>query len=346
MILITGGTGFVGQAIALALVEAGHRVRVLARDRARAAARFPPRTVDLVEGEILRAADLAHALEAVEAVVHAAATYSYQRRDAQRMVEENPRLSERVFSLAKSAGVAHVVDISSGIVFRSRRHGRREAVTDASSPLWDAGDREWGGPYLRSKVLAEHVARRYLASGLPLSSIHPVNVIGPEDRGPGTSGAALRRLLQGGAPLPAASSAWVDVRDVAAAVVAVLGRRPGGRYLLAAHWEPWRETAQRLDRLTGRSRRRIWLPHPVVRAVAAINERAGGRLSRDVPTPAELEFVLTLGRVDGSRGLPPLGLGYRDFDTSLRDTLEWWARNGIIAPHEVGGPAKGLGGEG
>jgi nucleoside-diphosphate-sugar epimerase len=157
---------------------------------------------------------------------------------------------------------------------------------------------------------------------------------------------ALRRLLQPRAALPDVSTAWVDVRDVAAAAVAVLARPPAGRYLLSAHWEPWRATAARLDRLTGRSRRRIWFPHSVVRAVAAVNERAGGRLIRDVPSPAAVEFILTLGRVDGSSGLPALGLAYRDFDASLQDTLQWWAANGVVAPREVGRLRTDLGGEG
>lgn len=45
-VLITGGTGFVGQRLVPALVEAGHRVTVLSRDPVRARSLFPATVVD------------------------------------------------------------------------------------------------------------------------------------------------------------------------------------------------------------------------------------------------------------------------------------------------------------
>lgn len=40
-LLITGGTGFIGQALCPALLEAGHQVSVLTRDPPRAARTLP-----------------------------------------------------------------------------------------------------------------------------------------------------------------------------------------------------------------------------------------------------------------------------------------------------------------
>ncbi|NIJ78560.1 hypothetical protein FHT08_003694 [Xanthomonas campestris] len=50
-LLITGGTGFIGQALCPALVQAGHQVSVLTRDLRRAARRLPGMTVvDTLDG--------------------------------------------------------------------------------------------------------------------------------------------------------------------------------------------------------------------------------------------------------------------------------------------------------
>jgi dihydroflavonol-4-reductase len=332
VVVVAGGTGFVGRRIALAAADAGYAVRVMARDAAGARAALSDARIEIVEGAILEGDGLDRALRGVDALVHAAATYSYERRDAHRMIEENPRLTERVFAAARAAGVTHAVDVSSAIVFRSRRADARPGQTDAASPLWHAGDAEWADPYLRSKVLAEHVARRYAAAGLPMTSLHPVNTIGPGDRVPGVSGAILVQILRNGALLPHARSAWVDVRDVAAAAVAVLARPPGGRHVLAVVSESWPATAARLDRLTGRRRRRVWLPARAVRVAARLNERLGGRLAPDLPPPGSLEFILTLGQVDGRSGLPALGLEYRPFESTLRETLDWWVANGVLPP--------------
>ena len=53
-LLVTGATGFVGQTIVEAALEAGHTVRGMARDPAKAARTFADRPVDVVLGDVDR----------------------------------------------------------------------------------------------------------------------------------------------------------------------------------------------------------------------------------------------------------------------------------------------------
>jgi nucleoside-diphosphate-sugar epimerase len=334
--LITGGTGFVGQAIALAALEAGHAVRVVARDARKAAALFGERPLDVVTASLADPAALAEALAGVDVLVHAAAVYSYARRDAERMVRGNPTLSETVFAAAAAAGTRHVLDVSTAGIFKPHPDGPRKGVTDADSPQWEKTDRQWGDPYLRSKVLAERVAARYRSEGLPISSIHPTNVIGPGDRGPGTSGSILVNLAGDLPVYPYGHSAWVDVRDVAAAALVVAERAPGGRHLLTVGMLPFPEMAAIIDRATGRRRRRIFLSPRLVGASAALNDRLGGRLMPGLPARDALEFIFTLGPVDGSSGLPALGLVHRRLEETVADSLRWWAENRVIPARLAG----------
>jgi uncharacterized protein YbjT (DUF2867 family) len=67
-ILVVGGTGSIGRRVVARSLEAGHRTRVLVRDRLRARRLLPP-SAELVRGRATEVADAAAALEGVDAVV-------------------------------------------------------------------------------------------------------------------------------------------------------------------------------------------------------------------------------------------------------------------------------------
>jgi len=329
-VLVTGGSGFVGRFIVRALTEAGHGVRVLARDGSRAEQALAGTGAAVVVGDPFQRSDLERALEGCRASVQAAAAYSYERRDAARMIADNPRLAQAILEAAGEARLERVVDISSAVVFRL---GAQRV--DEASPLAGHGDRGWDDPYLQSKVLAEEVGRRLEREGLPRVTLHPTMVVGPEDAVPGTSGGVVISLLHGGNQADGRLG-WVDVRDVARAAVAALDARPGSRYLVSVGSRPLREIARRLDALTGRGKRRIFLPAGAVRLVARLNDLLGGRLA-PLPTAPALEYVLECPRViDGSLAERELGIRYRDLDETLRDAIAWWARARTIPPELAG----------
>ena len=70
MILVTGGTGFVGQEVVRELIALGHRVRLLVRDPHRAASFASHPQVELVKGDVLKPETLPPALVHVQSVVH------------------------------------------------------------------------------------------------------------------------------------------------------------------------------------------------------------------------------------------------------------------------------------
>ena len=335
-VLVTGATGFVGRATILALLEAGHGVRAFVRDTARVALSFGERPVDVLVGDVRDKAHVREALKGVDALVHAAATYSYRRGDSGLMLRENPAIAEAVLGAAAAAGTSHVIDISSNVVFKAHADGPQAGRVDTGSPFWDAGDPQWLDPYLRSKVLAEWVSRGFAADGLPLSTIHPGLVIGPLDRGPGTSGIALVALLGNPGLDPEGRGTWVDVRDVAAAIAAAVVRPPGGRYLVAADFLPFREMAGILDGITGRRVRRLWLSAAWTRRAASLNDLTGGLLVAALPPRGSLDFILTSAPIDGSSGEALLGRPYRAIEATIADTLRWWAANGVIPRRWLG----------
>jgi uncharacterized protein YbjT (DUF2867 family) len=101
MILLTGATGTAGSFIANEFVRHRVPVRILVRDRAKAAALEKVPTVELVEGDMSKRGSLGPALEGVDRLL----MISGPRMD---MVE-----TQRTFiDAAKAAGVRHVIKFS------------------------------------------------------------------------------------------------------------------------------------------------------------------------------------------------------------------------------------------
>jgi nucleoside-diphosphate-sugar epimerase len=335
-LLIAGATGFVGRNVVRAALDGGHQVRALVRDPSLAAATFGDWPIEVVVGDLQTGAGLKPALEGIDVLVQSAATYSYRRVDSSLMLRDNRVIAETLLGAAAEAGTRHVVDISSGIALRPHRSGPQTGITDAESPNWEPVDPQWRDPYLRSKVEADQVARRFADAGLPVSSIHPSSVIGPGDTGPGTSGQAILTLLASPAMDVKARSNWVDVRDLAAGIVAIAALAPGGRYLLTGGYYPFREMAAVIDGVTGRRPLRLWTSPRMTKAGARFNDLFGGRLVPMLPPRSSLDYLLTVGPMDGSSGALVLGRPYRPMADTIADTLRWWAAHGVVPRRLIG----------
>ena len=113
MILVTGGTGFVGPKIVHALRAAGKDVRALVRSPGGGAALG----VELVQGDVTDAASLRRAVEGCDAVVHLVAIILGKPADFERVMAQGTR---DLVAAARDAGVRRFV-LMSALGSASRR---------------------------------------------------------------------------------------------------------------------------------------------------------------------------------------------------------------------------------
>jgi dihydroflavonol-4-reductase len=319
-VLVTGGTGFVGSWITSALLEAGRGVRMAVRRPEQVASTFAGRDAmpdDVQVVDLFNPASVHRALEGCDAVVHAAAVFSFDPRRSEEMLSTNERLTRTVLQAAVEAGCDPVVHISSTAALV------RRAGTDSSLPL---GDVEL--PYSRSKIASERVARVLQKQGAPVVSVYPGSVYGPADPYVGEQATRLAWISRGGFPIwPSGGMHTVDVRDVAAVVEACLepGRGPR-RYVVPGHHMTGDDLYRLVGTAIGRRRPHVNLPAGLVPVATAPMDALHRLLPARWRYPADregAEFGARNTRFDTSLAEHELGVHARPLEESLRDTLTW-----------------------
>jgi nucleoside-diphosphate-sugar epimerase len=334
LLLVTGGTGYVGSHAVAALVQAGHRVRVLARSPARVPAALAPFGVDDVEtaiGDVTDPATVERALEGCDAVLHAASVFSMDARRAEEMRAVNVRGTEIVLGAAHRLGLDPIVFVSSELVLLPPAEG---AVLTPDSPVGKPG---W--PYCRSKAESELVARSHQAQGAPVVSVMPAAVWGPHDPHLGEGVTLATNVLRKRYPIVMRGGMHIaDVRDLAAVLAAVIepGRGPR-RYLVAGHYISLPDLIRTLGELSGRQIRYAVFPRWFLAAFGRGADMAQRRLKTRLPWQGEGIWVMNCAaRCDDSNTRRELGVATRPLHETLADTVHWLVEIGHLSPREAG----------
>ena len=174
MVLVTGGTGFLGSYIIKNLVEKGHPVRAIRRS-----ANLPfwiPASVfekvEWVEGDVLDVISLDDAMQGVNAVVHAAAVVSFSKRGRRKMYSINVEGTSNVVNMAIQNSIDRFIHISS--IAAIGRTTSEELVTE---------DKKWeenknNTHYAISKHHAEMHVWRGFSEGLEGVVMNPSTILG------------------------------------------------------------------------------------------------------------------------------------------------------------------------
>lgn len=180
-VLVTGGAGFIGSAIARDLLSAGHRVRVFDDFSTGFRGNLPTdATLEVVEGSILDRAALERALEGCEAVSHQAAMVSVPLsiESPERCRALNAEGTRAVLEAARALGIRRACFASSAAVYGN----------DVLFPVRESAPTNPASPYGASKLEAEHLASVVAENGLRVVALRYFNVFGP------------RQALSGGYP--------------------------------------------------------------------------------------------------------------------------------------------------
>jgi nucleoside-diphosphate-sugar epimerase len=178
MILVTGGTGFIGSYIIRQLVSTGHRVRAIRRASSKLPFYIPEdilSQVEWVEADVLDLDALDIAMDGVDSIIHAAAIVSFQKRHREEMYKINVEGTANLVNLALDKSIRRFVHISSVAALGRTQNG--ETVSEKKQ--WQESDTNTH--YAISKFKAEMEVWRASAEGLPVIVLNPSTVLGYGD---------------------------------------------------------------------------------------------------------------------------------------------------------------------
>jgi NAD+-dependent farnesol dehydrogenase len=335
-VLLTGGTGFLGRAVASRLAARGHALRVLARPASRLEGL--PAGVEVAPGDVTDAPSLRAAAEGCGAVVHMAALVKIWVPDPERFHEVNVGGARNALAAARAAG-ARLVHTSSFIALGPSGPGVLDARRPHPGP-------PYRNAYERTKALADAEARAAAAAGEDVVVLYPGVVYGPGEM---TDGNIVARMVADhlGGRLPAlvgpADRRWsyAFVEDVAEGHALALEKgRPGDRFVLGG------ENAT-LGRLFELVREIASVPPPRWRVPYGVASAIGraqwlwAELTGHPPqlTHGEVGVFREEWACDSSRAARDLGYAPRSLEAGLRATIRWLGESGLAprasAPADV-----------
>jgi dihydroflavonol-4-reductase len=325
--LVTGATGFVGAAVARALLAQGWEVRVLVRSGA-VQANLEGLAVEPVTGDLVDAPSLDRALAGCGALFHVAADYRLWARDPEEIYRNNVQGTRNILQSASRAGVGRIVYTSSVATIGLPVDG---SPGDEDTPVALA---DMIGHYKRSKFLAEQVVREAAKGGTDVVIVNPSTPIGPRDVKPTPTGQIVIDAATGRMP------AYVDtglnivhVDDVAAGHVLAFERgRAGQCYILGGEDMTLRQILGEIARLAGRKPPAIRLPHAAVLPVAYVAEAIAGLTGR-APRVTVEGVRLSRKRMffSSAKAARELGYQWRPPVQSFEDALGWFRAQGRLA---------------
>ncbi|MDE2581047.1 MAG: NAD-dependent epimerase/dehydratase family protein [Rhodospirillales bacterium] len=325
--LLTGATGFVGSAVARALIARGHRLRVLVRpssDRANIAGL----DAEPVLGDLTEPASLTRAAAGCRYVVHVAADYRIWVPDPAAMLRANIDGTVAMLRAAAASGAERIVYCSSVAALGLTGDG---TPADEATPI---DPDTIVSTYKQSKYQAERAARGLAREGVPVVIVNPAAPVGPRDIKPTPTGRMILDAAAGRTP------AYVDtglnvvhVDDVAEGHLLALERgRVGESYILGGENLSLQALLALVAEAAGRAPPRIRLPIGAVWP-AALAMEVGARLfgieprvTRDYLRMARKKMFYSSAKAEAELGYAP-----RPVRAAIADALAWFRATGRLA---------------
>lgn len=218
-VLVTGGTGFLGAYIIKELVHRGYHVRALKRNLSTPDPEFMDASlwqkIEWVEGDVLDIISLEEAMQGIDAVIHAAAVVSFDKKHRAEMYQVNVEGTANVVNMAIETEISRFVHISSVAALGRTSDGQ----TVNEDKKWEENPNNTH--YARSKYKAELEVWRGMAEGLNAVILNPSTILGYGNWHSG-SAAIFRNVYKEFKWYSPGLNGFVDVEDVARAAVLMM----------------------------------------------------------------------------------------------------------------------------
>ncbi len=259
MIVVTGGTGFLGSHLLYSLTLQGNRVRALKRSSGNTAnvlkifkyysedAGKLFDLIDWVEGDILNLSTLENAFEGASKVYHLAAFVSYDPSVKKKIFSNNIYGTRNVVNACLTQNVQKLCHVSSVEALGNSTDD--EPVNE--DMIWNSANKS--SVYPISKFQSEMEVWRGIEEGLNAVIVNPSLIIGPGFWSKGIA-SFFPRINKGLKYYPAGVNGFVDVRDVANIMIKLMDSNISGeRFILNSDNIRFEDIFQKIAKAFGKN---------------------------------------------------------------------------------------------
>lgn len=263
-VLVTGGTGFIGSRLVESLVQRGHQVCCLAKDRLNSVF-LESLKIEMILGDLNDGMNLDEIVDGAECIYHlAGVTRARMNRD---YYDGNYLATKNFIKVCarSSKNLKRFVYVSSQAAVGPSRNGKPLTEDSPCHPI---------SHYGRSKMLAEKEVLRY-RDRLPVTIVRPSAVYGPRDRDMYQYILLIKKHLQ---PLIGFGTKWLNLIYVDDLVGGLLlaGEHPNAEdevfFLGSETSYTTAEIGNAIAAILNLKPIRLHVPHTVVFSVGAIGE--------------------------------------------------------------------------
>lgn len=321
-VFVTGGNGFIGSRVVRQLHAQGHQVRCLVRETSKT------HRIDMVPferhiGDVRDVDSLVAGMEGCDGVIHLASISSWDqiRSPIMRVVVIDG--TRNVLEAAKRSGGLRTVFVSTVAAI----NGTKEPTVMDETAEFTLDPKTY--IYAGAKHEAEQICAEFAADGLPVMTVNPCEVYGPEDEELITASYLLDALKDWPVMSLHGGTAVAHVEDVAGGIILALEKGRGGeRYILGGENLHVREVMEKTLAADGQAGKFILqLPNGITKAVIK------GLAALKLPTPVIPDIVdygTLFWHVDSTKAQTELGYTFRSADDTIADVVGWLRESGRV----------------
>jgi nucleoside-diphosphate-sugar epimerase len=297
MILVTGGTGFLGSHLLRKLVNVGQPVRALYRTQIPSQLKDIQDKIEWVTGDVLDVCALEDAMVGVTKVYHCAAVVSFHPDKHAHMMKVNVEGTANVVNMALDAGVKKLVHVSS-VAAIGRAKGN--AMIDEECEWQESKN---NSQYAVSKYLAEMEVWRANAEGLETAIVNPSIILGSGFWEDG-SGMLIKNAWKEFPFYTEGINGFTDVEDVATVMIRLMESEiKGQRFIVCSdNWkyhDLFNEMAAQLGKKPPHIAVKPWLAEIVWRVEAVKTKITGKKalLTKETARTAQLKIYYNNSKI-------------------------------------------------
>jgi len=319
MVIVTGATGHIGNALIRELVNRNIEVRafVLPEEKTPNIGQLP---VEIVRGDVTDYSSLLNAFEGVTDVYHLAGIVTIGSGKKKILQKVNVEGTHHVIKACFEKKIKRLLYVSSIHAFKEPPQGEVITETKIFNPDQVVGD------YAKSKASATHAVLEAVHKGLDAVIVHPSGVIGPYDYETSHMGQLITDFLN--RKLYAhieGSYDFVDVRDVAQGILLACEKgKTGENYILSGEQVTVKQILDYLEEATGLKSPELKIPFWFAKWTAPLSE-IYYKILRQKPlyTSYSIYTLSSNSFTTHQKATEELGYKPRPIRETIINTVEW-----------------------